>query len=76
MIESSNYDVKDFPSSVCHYVASHRSPVVAAMEQRQRDGVWFRALFLMTVFLNRLFTTQGKIATDGNFRSIAPWTAL
>ena len=76
MIERSTYGVKDFPSITYHCVALSRSPVVAAIEQRQRDGVWFRALFLMMVFLNRLSTTQGKIATDGNFRSIAPWTAL
>ncbi|MBD5105495.1 MAG: hypothetical protein HDT41_00680 [Lachnospiraceae bacterium] len=76
MIERLTYGVKDSLSSACHYVGSHRFLVVAAIEQRQRDGVWFRALFLMAVFLNRLSTTQGKIATDGNFRSIAPWTAL
>ncbi|MCM1173397.1 MAG: hypothetical protein NC393_14900, partial [Clostridium sp.] len=34
------------------------------------------SLFLMAIFLNSLFDTQGKIAMDGNFSHIAPWRAL
>ncbi|MBD5465705.1 MAG: hypothetical protein HDR22_07790 [Lachnospiraceae bacterium] len=34
------------------------------------------ALFFMALLLNSLFSTQGKIAMDGNFSHIAPWTAL
>ncbi|MCM1162492.1 MAG: hypothetical protein NC412_14905, partial [Roseburia sp.] len=41
---------------------------------RDESGVAF--LFLMALFLNSLFSTQGKIAMDGNFSHIAPWRAL
>ena len=39
-------------------------------------ALWGGTLFWMGIFLNRLFSTQGKIAMDGNFRHIAPWRAL
>ncbi|MBD5466471.1 MAG: hypothetical protein HDR22_11805 [Lachnospiraceae bacterium] len=45
-------------------------------KQQQREESGFHALFLTCIFLNSLFNTQGKIATDGNFSPIAPWTAL
>ncbi|MBD5106511.1 MAG: hypothetical protein HDT41_05985, partial [Lachnospiraceae bacterium] len=50
--------------------------VQAETKQQKRDVGGFHALFLSGIFLNSLLSTQGKIATDGNFRHIAPWTAL
>ncbi|MBD5466009.1 MAG: hypothetical protein HDR22_09400 [Lachnospiraceae bacterium] len=49
---------------------------MAETKQQQRDESGFHALFLMAIFLNSLFTTQGKMAMDGHFRHIAPWRAL
>ena len=45
-------------------------------KQQQRDESGTTALFLAALFLNSLLSTQGKIAMDGNFRHIAPRTAL
>ena len=50
--------------------------VSAETKQQKRDEGGCTALFLMGLFLNSLSTTQGKIAMDGNFSHIAPWTAL
>ena len=45
-------------------------------KQQKRKVVGFSALFLIKLLLNSLSTTQGKIAMEGNFSHIAPWTAL
>ncbi|MCM1160899.1 MAG: hypothetical protein NC412_06715 [Roseburia sp.] len=55
---------------------SRSFPVQPAKKQQQREESGLASLFLMALFLNSLFDTQGKIAMDGNFSHIAPWKAL